>query len=185
MDGSEVLTQLNKKWQQECPELAELNFSKWVPWSERLFLPGIDKKGVYILAKYPSGRVLPTTDPMDKAIICVGKTSGRTHLSKKILQDRLKEFHQAAFGNGKANHAEGETYRKKYGPNPTDLYVSICPVYYSSTPEDVLWKGKAIDPDIRDFKHFRQLHRYITFLEVCLRGTYIYIWGKLPELNKE
>ena len=182
MNGIEVLEELNSKWQQEYPGLAELQLCDWVPWSQRKSLLGIGRKGVYIMAKHSPGVVPSLVDPLGEAIICIGKTIGRTYESTKSFRDRLGEFHRAAFGGG-ANHAEGETYRKEYGPNPGGLYVSICPVYWENRPENILLK--ELDPDADAFQQFRRLHRYITFLEVCLRGTYVYVWGRLPNLNKE
>ena len=78
VNDKEVLHKLNKKWQQDCPKLAELQLCDWVPWSRRNSIHGISEVGIYILAKYESSGVSPV-DPLDEHISYFGKSNiGRT-----------------------------------------------------------------------------------------------------------
>ena len=117
-----------------------------------------------MLAKYESNETPQSIDVLDEHIICVGRTT-------RSLKARLALFDGAAFGKG-APHAEGDTYKKVFGANQEGLYVSICPVY---------WTDKKVNHDVEEFV----IKKVITWLEVCLRGTYVYKWGRLPKLNKE
>ena len=147
-----------------------LQFSDWVIWQQRDTIPNINKPGVYILAKYEPSKVPHPVDPMDEKIICVGKTT-------RGLKNRLNEFNGAAFSNG-APHAEGYTYKERFGSDSNGLYVSICPIYFATKPVNLP------NNEIDTYMSFR-VTRFVTFLEVCLRGVYVLTWGKLPELNKE
>jgi len=180
----EMLEELNAKWQQRYLGLARLQFSDWVPWRQRNAIHNVNKVGVYILAKYESNEV-PQVDPLDEHIIYFGKTNVGSTTS---LRNRLSAFNGAAFGNG-APHAGGYNYKGVFGTNQDGLYVSVCPVYWDDERINQLFDSKnhfdsyisGNSDDVQPFIIFK----VITWLEVCLRGTYVYKWGRLPKCNKE
>lgn len=167
MDGRELLNALNLKWQERFPGLVQLQFSDWFLWKQRLKIAHLNHRGVYIIAKYDNNEIPQSVDPLDKHIICVGRTKGIS----RNLKVRLNEFDGAAFGTG-APHAVGYTYKEFFGTDQEGLYLSVCPVF---------WMDKITDNDLEEFG----IQRVITWLEVCLRGVYVYKWGRLPKLNKE
>jgi hypothetical protein len=168
MEGMKVLEELNAKWQQCYPGLSILQFSDWTLWQWRSInlKRHINYSGVYILAKYGANEMPVSVDVLDRHIICVGKTIGRE--KTRSLKERLNDFNSSAF-RSRRGHAEGLTYKHIYGDRGDDLYVSICPIYLAT---------EAIN-------HVGDVKDIITWLEVCLRGCYVYKHGRLPKLNKE
>lgn len=118
----DVLAELNKKWDEPYYGGVNLRFSNWVQWRERANLDNLDEMGVYILAKY-SDRPPADVDPTDKTVIYIGKTT-------ESLKRRLDAFDGAAFSTG-TGHSGGSNYKNEYGDRGDDLYVSICPVYFT------------------------------------------------------
>jgi len=150
------------------PGLVKLEFSGWFPWNRRHTVKGITEKGVYVLGKFDSGNPA-SIDLLDEHIVYFGKTNlGKT----TSLKNRLNAFDGAAFGRG-ASHAGGYTYKERYGSDKQGLHVAICPVYW--TREDEL------SSELAPFA----VSKVITGLEVCLRGLYVYSWGRLPTCNRE
>lgn len=180
-----AIKELTSKWQQRWPGLARLGFSDWILWNRRNSLNNIDKVGVYILAKYQTHEVPDKVNPTDEKIIYIGKTNiGQT----TKLQKRLSYFNREAFGNG-ASHSGASTYKKHYGKSQDDLYVSVCPIYWTDDEINKLTKSKEhFNAWISD--NSPRLEPFIVFLlvnwlEVCLRGSYVYKWERLPLCNKE
>ena len=181
----DVTKELISKWQQRWPGLIGLEFSDWVLWNRRNSLNNIDRVGVYILAKYQTDEVPDKVDPTGEKIIYIGKTNiaWTTKLKK-----RLSYFDREAFGNG-ASHSGASTYKMHYGKVQDDLYVSVCPIYWSNDEINKLTKNKenfnawisGRSPRPEPFIVFL----LVNWLEVCLRGVYVYKWGRLPICNKE
>jgi hypothetical protein len=170
MESIQVLHELNEKWQKRYQGLIPLHFSHWITWTQRGTLSDLDKVGVYILAKYsPNEKIPDYIEPLDNHVIYFGKTNVGT---TTCLKKRLNQFDGAIFGRGD-HHAGGETYRKKYGEEVNDLYVSICPIYWNDE-NSVLYEVAEV-----------LVKEVITRFETCLRGIYIYQWGNLPKCNKE
>ena len=181
----EILEELNAKWQQRYPGLARLQFSDWVLWRQRNTINNINKVGVYILAKYEPNEVSHSVDPLDERVIYIGKTNiGRTTSLKK----RLSYFDREAFGNG-ASHSGASNYKELFEAVQDDLYVSVCPVCWADEKINLLFNNKShfdawisgSSPQADPFIVFL----LVNWLEVCLRGVYVYKWGRLPKCNKE
>ena len=169
LQSVDLLGELNAKWQQQYPGLARLQFSDWASWGERNTTRNVNEVGVYMLARYDAN-VPPPVDPLDQHIIYFGATStGQT----TSIKNRLNMFDRGAFRNG-GGHAGGSNYRNIFGPDQDRLYVSICPVYWISG-------GRERFADESKFV----ISRVICWLEVCLRGIYVYKWGRLPKCNKQ
>lgn len=173
------------KWQQRWSGLADLQFSNWLLWKHRNMASNLDKIGVYILAKFEESKKLPRIDPLDQHIIYVGQTNiGRTTTLKK----RLSYFDKEAFGNGAA-HSGASTYKNHFGKVQNDLYVSVCPIFWlnnnlnklTSNKENFNTWIKSSSPQPEPFV----VYLLTNWLEVCLRGLYIYKWGRLPICNKQ
>jgi len=172
MPQGDVLERLNAMWQQRYPGLAILQFSPWTRWGQRSNLNGLHNVGVYILAKYEKKEVPHSPDPLDKDVVYIGGTNiGET----TSLRKRLDDFHRAAFGTG-GNHGGGTSYKRSFGTDQVGLCVSVCPIF---------WIGdKATQPlDDADYIEFVVV-RVVRWIEVCLRGSYVYQWGRLPRCNK-
>ncbi|MFH1383037.1 MAG: hypothetical protein ABIH70_09145 [Chloroflexota bacterium] len=168
MESSEILNTLNHIWQREFNGLVKLEFLSWCPWDRRNSLKDINKPGVYVLGKFNSENSV-SADLLDEYVIYFGKTNlGKT----TSLKGRLNAFDGAAFGNG-APHAGGYNYKEAYGTDKRGLQVAICPVYWT--------REKDLSSDLAHFA----ISSVITRLEVCLRGLYVYSWGRLPRCNKE
>jgi hypothetical protein len=183
--GIDVNKELLSKWQQRWPELTGLEFSKWVLWKHRNSLHNTDRVGVYILAKYQPNGAPDKADPIDEKIIYIGKTNiGRTTSLKK----RLSDFDREAFGTS-ASHSGASTYKEHFGTVQDDLYVSICPIFWSNEELNKLTSNKenynawisGRSPRPEPFIVFL----LVNWLEVCLRGLYVYKWERLPLCNKE
>ena len=181
----DIMRELKSKWQQRWPELAGLEFSKWTLWKHIISLNGIDRIGVYILAKYSVDEVPDNPDPIDEKVIYIGKTNiGRT----TKLKNRLSYFDKEAFGTGAA-HSGATTYKNQYGTHHDDLYVSICPIFWSDDEINKLTSNKenfnawikGTSPRPEPFC----IYLIVNWLEVCLRGLHVYKWGRLPICNKE
>jgi hypothetical protein len=167
LTSQQVIDELNAKWQQLFSGLAKLHFCDWVPWNRWKRLNDLDRVGVYVLSKR-NGGLSGCADFLSDAVVYIGKTNeGKT----TSLRSRLSQFDRAAFQNG-GGHAGGHTYRDKFGADQTGLCVSVCPVH---------WIGSGNVPDLPSFA----VIQVVTRLEVCLRGLYVYSWGRLPSCNKE
>lgn len=173
------------KWQKRWSGLADLQFSNWLLWKHRNTASNLDKIGVYILAKFEENKELSRVDPLDKHIVYVGQTNiGRT----TTLKRRLSYFHREAFGGG-ATHSGAATYKNHFGTVQDDLYVSVCPIFYSDDKLNKLTSSKKSfnawikrsSPQIEPFI----IYLITNWLEVCLRGLYVYKWERLPICNKE
>ena len=169
-----VLRELNDKWQQRYSLLAQLRFSDWVSWDRRNTISGIDRVGVYVLAKCGATEMTRQADQLDEKVIYVGKTNiGST----TNLRNRLSAFDRTAFRDG-SGHAGGHSYRQKFGTVQDGLRVSVCPIY---------WSGDSKGLDGRDLDIYWQVQtlQVVTQMETCLRGVHVLKWGRLPVLNKE
>jgi len=145
----------------------------------------LDKIGVYILAKFEENKELPKVDPLDKHIVYVGKTNiGRT----TTLRRRLSYFDREAFGSG-ANHSGASTYKNLFGTAQYDLYVSVCPIFYTDDKLNKLTSNKVnFDAWIKRLMPEKEpfiIYLITTYLEVCLRGLYVYKWRRLPICNRQ
>ena len=183
--GIDVNKELLSKWQQRWPGLTGLEFSPWVLWKNRNSLKNINRVGVYILAKYQMDEVPPKLDPIDAKIIYIGKTNiGRT----TKLQNRLRAFDREAFGTG-ASHSGASTCKDLFGTVQDDLYVSICPILWSSEELNKFVSNKENYNAWISSNSPRQepfiVYLLVNYLEVCLRGLYVYKWERLPLCNKE
>jgi hypothetical protein len=94
-----------------------IEFTPWVPWTERSQLTGARNQGIYLLAHFSDGAPAGPALPLDSHIIYIGEAHGQT------LIDRWRNFHRAA-NNGNGNHSGGRSYYENYGPIRKDLYVS-------------------------------------------------------------
>ncbi len=179
---TEILNELNAKWQQRYPSLAELRFCDWTSWRQRNTIGSINRVGVYILAKYSSGEVPQSVNPIDESVVYVGMTNGGKTTS---LRKRLDCFDRAAFGKG-CPHAGGYTYRDIFGTSQRGLYVSACPVYWLEEREEVARRSRthSDSPESADVQ-LSIVSQVIARLEVCLRGLYVFRWGRLPKCNRE
>ncbi|MCL0049344.1 hypothetical protein M1N13_03530 [Dehalococcoidia bacterium] len=169
LQSGDLLGELNIKWQQQYPGLARLQFSDWVSWSERKTVRNVNEVGVYMLAKHHTSEV-PPVDPLDEHLIYFGQTGTGKTIS---IKNRLNTFHRVAFLDG-GGHAGGSNYRNIFGTDQNGLHVSICPVYWTNGAKE-RFPGEA------EFV----ISRVVCWLEVCLRGIYVYKWGRLPKCNKE
>lgn len=180
-----TLERLSAKWQQRWSELtnqlARLQFPNWVPWNQRDTINRNNEPGVYILLKCETEEV-PDSVELDEPVVYVGKTNvGKT----TSLKNRLDCFNRAAFGNG-CSHAGGYTYRERIGTSQRGLYVSACPVYYVDKGKGLAIRGRAhFDASQLGNMQLFIISQAITELEVCLRGLYVFKWGRLPKCNKE
>lgn len=184
--ATEILDNLRTKWQQHWSGLpnwlAELQFSSWVLWNQRDRIDHANKPGVYILAIYGETEEVPHSVELDESVIYVGKTNvGKT----TSLRKRLDCFDRAAFGNG-CPHAGGYTYRECFGTSQQGLYVSACPVCWLEERKELVANNKTHSDNLEsdDIQSFI-ISQVITELEVCLRGLYVFKWGRLPKCNKE
>lgn len=172
MDFKNLLDELCERWRKEklYSGLSLLTFSKWVLWKDRDSLTDINQVGVYTLGKFDRKELVPVkVDPLDKNIIYFGKTNtGKT----TSFRNRLGQFDKEAFGEG-GYHSGGSNYKQIFSGDATGLYVSICPVTWVNVDD--------IPYDIAQFS----INQITTRLEVCLRGLYVYKWGRLPRCNKE
>jgi hypothetical protein len=177
MSAQQILDELTAKWQQRFPGLAKLQFCGWLLWKERDKIYCIDKLGVYILGKYDGeGSVPSAVDFLDENIIYIGMTNvGKT----TSFGQRLEQFHRTAFQN-KDGHAGGFTYRRYYAADQEGLYVSVCPVYWTDEHGKLL-----VQIDEKEELEEFIIDHVITWLEVCLRGLYVFKWSRLPKCNKE
>jgi hypothetical protein len=175
------------KWQRRWPGLADLQFSNWLLWKDRNTASNLDKVGVYILAKFEGIRELPKIDPLDQHIIYIGRTNiGRTTKLKK----RLGYFDREAFGSGSA-HSGASTYKNLFGTVQDDLCVSVCPTFWLSNKLNKLTSNKeSFNAWIKHSSPQKEPEPFIIYLitnwlEVCLRGLYVYKWGRLPICNRQ
>ncbi|MBA7612805.1 hypothetical protein ES703_20045 [subsurface metagenome] len=182
----EMIGEVFAKWQQRWSGLGKLQFSNWVLWKCRNRVSNVDRIGVYILAKFETNEELPRrVDPLDQHIVYIGQTNiGRT----TTLKRRLSYFDKEAFGNGAA-HSGASTYKTHYGTVQDDLYVSVCPILWLDDEINKLTRNKDnfdawIGPSSPQPEPFI-IYLITNWLEVCLRGLYVYKWGRLPICNKE
>ena len=139
------------------------NWSKWVKWSDRKTLTGINYPGVYA--------IVVSDDKIDgTSFKCIPEIAyfGMTN-SKGGLRSRLKQFDNTI--SGKDGHGGARRFRKKYPKYDSlikRLYVAIRPFECDSSsilPKDLLIKGKVAE------------YEYICFAE------YVKKFGQLPEFN--
>ena len=140
--------------------LPRIVFSRWVRWTDRLTLDGIDSPGVYVLAHFnkPPRRAANTRV---REVIYIGETCGQS------LRKRWRQFHRSAF-EGKDGHSGGKTYRthrESFGRAWRDsLCVSAFPV-------------NSLGDELRPL--------FIRFVERKLILDYARRWGSLPRCNKK
>ena len=180
-----MIEEVLAKWQQHWSGLADLRFSDWLLWKDRNLASNLDKVGIYILAKFEKDRKLLRIDPLDEHIVYVGRTNiGMT----TTLKRRLSYFHREAFGGG-ATHSGATTYRNHFGAVQDDLYVSVCPIFYSADKLNKLTRNReSFNAWIQSSSPQQEpfiIYLITNWLEVCLRGLYVYKWGRLPSCNKE
>ena len=139
------------------PGMPKTRFSRWVPWSERNALDGMNEPGIYLLAhftKRPGGEARP----LRARVIYIGETHDRT------LRVRLNEFDRVAFGR-RTNHAGGRTYRSIFsGVESRHLYVATF------VPE-------GLKPDL--------LPLFILYTERRLILTFALRFGEKPKCNNK
>ena len=176
--GGALLKQLCYKWQQKYPGLCQLQFSDWALWDNRRIIRDLNEVGVYILAKFDDVNNMPKiADFLDYEVIYIGKTNiGET----TSLFKRLNQFNSSAF-KGASGHAGGMNYNDIFGNNKEGLLVSACPVYVANQAKFVDYYNSSISDGLQEYV----ISRIVTLLEVCLRGLYVFKWGKLPRCNKE
>lgn len=180
-----MIEEVVARWQQRWPRLANLQFSNWLLWKHRNTASNLDKIGVYILAKFEGKKELPRVDPLDQHIVYVGQTNiGRTTTLKK----RLSYFDKEAFGSGAA-HSGASTYKNLFRTVQDDLYVSVCPIFWLDNKLNKLTSNKeSFNAWIKCSSSPTEpfiIHLMTNWLEVCLRGLYVYKWGRLPICNKK
>lgn len=104
-------------------------FSKWIKWTERNELGGINYPGIYAIAKSPKS-LHGTQFSWRQNIIYIGMTN-----SKAGLRGRLRQFEDTI--NGKSGHGGALRVIYEHGTRPKnkylDLYVAILPVIVDVT----------------------------------------------------
>jgi hypothetical protein len=129
-------------------------FAPWTAWSDRYSIQGIDKPGIYLLARFP-GDPPVAVDPASSNVIYVGESCDQ------CISKRLYDFHRSAFLS-KPGHSAGWTYAETFGDDGAFLFVSAFPV--------VLEEEAARSAFIR-------------FAERKLLWEQVRLWGRLPSCN--
>src|SRR4051812_5448466 len=101
------------------------SFSPWTPWPERTQGMGVDRPGVYLLARFDGSPALDVS-PLDPSIVCIAETHDQT------LTRRWNQFHYCAFQKG-TGHSEGRAFSRIYcggeeAEVPPWLFVSAAPI---------------------------------------------------------
>jgi hypothetical protein len=179
-----------------------LAYSEWHPWLDRNKIPQINLPGIYLLARFTDGCPDGPADPLCSGIVVIGET-------RRSLRGRLKQFHDAAFGNG-GPHGVGKRYSQKTYLNSLEaLYVAILPVsplnwaYWMSMEDEELAHRFSLSSQnvisIEDIKRFKKWYEqdasaqvkgklngaWIKYIERKLLMDYILLHGELPECNVE
>ena len=98
-------------------------FSQWYHWDNRGSMPNRKYPGVYLLARF-KGRCPKIVNHRGKNVVYIGETCRK---EGEGLLTRWRQFERAVKKNEKG-HSGGLTYRKHFGGNFEDLYVSAWPV---------------------------------------------------------
>jgi len=138
-------------------------FSKWVKWSDRDALQGIQFPGIYAIALSESD-ISKKQFSWRQEIIYIGMTN-----AKGGLKGRLNQFDNTING-GDGHGGAHRVYFKypKYRSLVPKLYVAVCPSECNV---------KSNDPsDLRIMGHVAN-HEYECF------ASFVEIFGQLPEFN--
>ncbi len=132
-----------------------LSFTAWAPWAQRGGLAGVDRPGVYLLARFRS-EPPPKADPLDASVLYIGETV------RQRLGKRWYDFARSAFKK-KDGHSGGWAYRKRVATTPRALYVAALPV-------------ELAEP---------HLGAYVRMVERSLLWAYVDRHGRLPWCNSK
>lgn len=142
-------------------DLPPINLGKWFPWDKRQEIDGYEKPGVYLLARDET-LSLPSepVDPLDEQIVYIGETSGRKN--PRSLWKRWREFESTVY-KGEGNHAGGETYFKRYGPDISKLTVAAM----------------SVNPSIKEIR------KSLKYIEYKLLLNFILKHKRFPACNRK
>ncbi len=131
-------------------------FSKWISWSDRKGIPGVEFAGVYALARFEN-QPPAEVDILHQGVVYIGETCENSILG------RLSQFNRSAFA-GKDGHSGGWSYRSRFADAGESLYVSVCPVEDLAEP-------------------FRSA--FIRWAERQSLWDYVKRWGRRPVCNSK